>query len=869
MDQGGGGDHVALWSAYSEAEDEDVIQVRNGNYTLHIPDTFSVRDVLIKGEDRNLTRLIVPNNPFLYLKFIHFESVNFTTGASDEESTVRYYYGNFSVTNCSSDNIAFEFFSWFLFNYHFDISFSNNSFWHSRIVLPEFSSADVDSYYYSRYRQSLEVYIFENNTCNGRPLLFLSSVDGIHIPSLEGGLILFNCTNITISNAGLAPDSNGITLLYCDNITIDSCVLQGFEETLFFGSTENVSITNCSIGRDNAASSFLFKNCRNLSIRSNSIFSSITISVSDGTDILNNTFQGTGELHLKRSDRATIVGNSFKAGGIFLELDDQIDPSWEPGYTVLDNFVHGKPIIYLVHQSDVLVSSDAGQVFLLHCTNITIRDLDASRVSVGIFAFNTSSSLVQHCTFSDISIGILLRSCSDLNVVSCTFSGIDQAITAEDSIFKIAWSIFLDSSVQLREGIARIENCSFRNAGSPHEYDAIYNDGDLVLRDSEISGYYNGVFHEGGSLTMTNSTIHLNVYGIYLERYRELFMDGCAIFGNEKDGIQGKDCEAYSIQNSRFSNNGGYGVRMTGHYSELVNVTVEGNLEGGIMTTGYMTTISHCIVRNNRGAGITGGRYIDNCTIEGNDGGVDGNWLNIEHSMIINNTEYGIRSTQGSGRDHVSNSTISGSWVGVHMDHGAINLSHCNIAEAVIGIFIIHSGTRQRVSQHRSRLMVISDPPRPPGRQQTMSTMRSILGTHRAFQTARTELAAFIAGSPSITILERELHDSETYLERTQFRQPDGEGPTWNDVDRLRERIDRIKNARSLEAEISHWMERLTTYRRQLESIDGSSPRVAPYLKRWTYLHQTRTNCESARAFLDDAGAISRENEGSDFSHSF
>ena len=184
-----------------------------------------------------------------------------------------------------------------------------------------------------------------------------------------------------------------------------------------------------------------------------------------------------------------------------------------------------------------------------------------------------------------------------------------------------------------------------------------------------------------------------------------------------------------------------------------------------------------------------------------------------------------------------------------------------NIGDAVVGIFNVHRGTRQRVSQHSSRIMVISDPPRPPGRQQRMSTLRSILDTHRAFQTARTELTEFIAGSPSITDLERELHDSETYLERTQFRQPDGEGPTRNDIDCLRDRINRTKNARSREAEIFHWMERLTTYRRQLESIDGSSPRVAPYLKRWTLLHQARTNIEYARAFLNNVGAISRESQ--------
>ncbi|RLF33172.1 MAG: hypothetical protein DRN07_03265 [Thermoplasmata archaeon] len=66
--------------------------------------------------------------------------------------------------------------------------------------------------------------------------------------------------------------------------------------------------------------------------------------------------------------------------------------------TVYNNTVNGRPLVYMEGESNRLVE-DAGQVFLVNCSHITVNVQNMNRVSTGIFLFNS-----HECTISSSSI---------------------------------------------------------------------------------------------------------------------------------------------------------------------------------------------------------------------------------------------------------------------------------------------------------------------------------------------------------------------------------------------------------------------------------------------------------------------------------
>jgi len=60
---------------------------------------------------------------------------------------------------------------------------------------------------------------------------------------------------------------------------------------------------------------------------------------------------------------------------------------------VVDNFVNGKPLVYLEEASGLVVG-DAGQVVLVRCNNITVENLNLSNTDVGIQLWQTNNTKI-------------------------------------------------------------------------------------------------------------------------------------------------------------------------------------------------------------------------------------------------------------------------------------------------------------------------------------------------------------------------------------------------------------------------------------------------------------------------------------------
>jgi len=127
----------------------------------------------------------------------------------------------------------------------------------------------------------------------------------------------------------------------------------------------------------------------------------------------------------------TIIDNNFDSGGIILDpqYSDTL-PFWN-SHTIENNYVNGRPIYYYKNNSDtVTVPSDAGQVILANCSNITIRDLNLSGVYSGIQLGFSSHNNINGNTIAQSTDGysISLAYSSFNNITENTLTDTNDAI---------------------------------------------------------------------------------------------------------------------------------------------------------------------------------------------------------------------------------------------------------------------------------------------------------------------------------------------------------------------------------------------------------------------------------------------------------
>ena len=193
--------------------------------------------------------------------------------------------------------------------------------------------------------------------------------------------------SLTLQGEGLPTiDARGL-----DNaitITADNCVVRGFRcvNASKIGislSSSNSEICNNTCWNNSIGISFTGSDCRLVD-----------------NSISNNSFIG---IHLVYSHNNTIANNTFVNDGL---LAGTYKNSVKNN-TVYDNTVNGKPLIYLEGVSDQTITN-AGQVILVNCNNITVKNFDLSDTTVGIELFETSDSRILNTNVSNNYYGVLL-----------------------------------------------------------------------------------------------------------------------------------------------------------------------------------------------------------------------------------------------------------------------------------------------------------------------------------------------------------------------------------------------------------------------------------------------------------------------------
>lgn len=136
-------------------------------------------------------------------------------------------------------------------------------------------------------------------------------------------------------------------------------------------------------------------------------------SVENGILIANNCTENIPNgILLIENNNITLSGNIMLNGGIFVHgtIEDMLSQKIDT-----TNLVNGKPIFYYANKTDLGPKNftNAGQVILVNCCDSTIKNLNFSRVIVGISINYCKNITISNIVVSDnIYIGIMLYSCS-------------------------------------------------------------------------------------------------------------------------------------------------------------------------------------------------------------------------------------------------------------------------------------------------------------------------------------------------------------------------------------------------------------------------------------------------------------------------
>lgn len=117
-----------------------------------------------------------------------------------------------------------------------------------------------------------------------------------------------------------------------------------------------------------------------------------------------------------------VTDNCFFNDGFFVS-EDTI------GNTISNNTVSGKKILYVENESDIVIEEDVGQLIIVHCKNVTVKDFNISNVSVGIQLIMSDYCKVTKNRLTDNLYGIFIHGSfnnevSENDISNSMYSGI-------------------------------------------------------------------------------------------------------------------------------------------------------------------------------------------------------------------------------------------------------------------------------------------------------------------------------------------------------------------------------------------------------------------------------------------------------------
>ena len=132
----------------------------------------------------------------------------------------------------------------------------------------------------------------------------------------------------------------------------------------------------------------------------------------------------------------TITNNKLINDGVM--LGNYFVSSGYPDITIIEflhnidnNTVNGQPLYYLTNVKDYIIPSDAGQIILVNCTNITVKDLQMCNNDFSLILAYCSDCLLENLTIFDTDGEVLFFECHNNTIQNNTIYNTFKAICLE------------------------------------------------------------------------------------------------------------------------------------------------------------------------------------------------------------------------------------------------------------------------------------------------------------------------------------------------------------------------------------------------------------------------------------------------------
>ncbi len=274
-----------------------------------------------------------------------------------------------------------------------------------------------------------------SNVVQGKPLYYSNGlIDSTLDGSLFGQIILVNAVNVTVNGGNFENVSSAVTINYGSNCSIESTIALGCDiYSILVQSSDRIKIRNiilsdmngrgiyfsdspysevwgCTISNgitemNSIAGIQIGEDCDNSLIVNNEIhsieFVGIDVSSCNNVTIMDNIITDTqrASLSIFSSENNTVFNNDFEHGILINTLWD----SSEWLHNISGNDIGSKKIGYFRDINNLSIDgSEYGQIFVVHCTNISINDLITEDVIRGLVIVGSIDISAQNIKMSSL-----------------------------------------------------------------------------------------------------------------------------------------------------------------------------------------------------------------------------------------------------------------------------------------------------------------------------------------------------------------------------------------------------------------------------------------------------------------------------------
>ncbi len=262
---------------------------------------------------------------------------------------------------------------------------------------------------------------FFNNFINSELLVVLEDEENALIDD-AGQVVLIGCNNITVVNTTISGAYIGICLQHSQYCSITGNYLGNcFEGGIYLEWSDNNNITNNVI--DNCYVGLLLGDSRYNKVQMNHIKGNIEcpmiMSMAEQNVIDHNTFDNNTDL-LSMLYGIYLTGgtnNNDITNNILINDTFYIHNAWQNRF--INNTINGKPFIYLEGASGNVIDYPAGQIIMINCDSIEVRN----QPDIVIYVFGCN-----HCLFDNMSlrtnkvVSLYILNSQYINITNCVFS---------------------------------------------------------------------------------------------------------------------------------------------------------------------------------------------------------------------------------------------------------------------------------------------------------------------------------------------------------------------------------------------------------------------------------------------------------------